>query len=208
MFIIYDAHTNDYVCRAQNGQYTICRNLPCAALFTTERGAQNILSNGGLPKLIASKHTFTIAHVSTKAGKANKILIEAKATPPSSFDFSAPAEIRNAAAYLGKVMENAEELAILLSNIDREISDIQHYIETANLNAAQRSHVFKIFREKLNERRLYKNLMDVTGTMAQVGLSKKNFNNTVASLDGLDTKQYAPRSAYGETLFKTNKVEE
>jgi len=208
MYIIYDANTNDYVCRASQGQYNICRQLPYAALFTTERGAQNILNNGGLPKLIQSKHTFTIAHVSTKAGKANKILITAKETPPKTFDFSAPAEIRKAADYLGRVMENAEDLSVQLSNMDREISDIQHYIETASLNAAQRSHVFKVYREKLTERRLYKNLMDITATMAQAGLSKKNFNNTVASLDGLETKAYSPRSAFGETLFGTKKVED
>ena len=54
MYILFDPNTNDYVCRASNGGYNICKAISQSALFSTEKGALNILNNGGIPKLIAS----------------------------------------------------------------------------------------------------------------------------------------------------------
>ena len=208
MYILFDPNTNDYVCRASNGGYNICKGISQSALFSTEKGALNILNNGGIPKLIASKHTFKPTRVTTKSGKAYKIINPAEPAPVKAFDFSAPEEIRKAADYLGRVMEDAAGLSLSIANMDREISDIQHYIETKPLNAAQRSHIFKIYREKLAERRLYKNLQDITSTMENAHISEKNLKNIVYSVDGLDTKAYSPRSAFGEILFGVKKVEE
>ena len=69
-------------------------------------------------------------------------------------------------------------------------------------------HIFKIYREKLAERRLYKNLQDITSTMENAHISEKNLKNIVHSVDGLDTKTYSPRSAFGEILFGVKKAEE
>lgn len=207
MYILYDKTSGDFVCRAGNGSYGVCRDIKQSALFSTERGAQNILNNGGMPKVIAKKHSFSIARVDTKGGKASHIVINAVEPCLSKFDYSTPEEIRKAADYLGRVMENAVELSMNLSTVDKEISDIQHYIETVRLNAAQRSHAFKLLRDKLNERRLYKNLLDISTSMNNDGLTQKHFANAVASIEGLETKQYAPRSTLGETLFKKQKVE-
>lgn len=208
MYILYDKASEDYVCRAGHGSYGVCRSLGQSALFTTERGAQNVINNGGVPKVIAQKHSFSIAKVDTKKGKASRIIVDAVEPCVSKFDYSTPEEIRKAADYLGRVMEDSVELSMNLSVVDKEISDIQHYIETVRLNAAQRSHAFKLLRDKLNERRLYKNLLDISTSMNSNGLTHKHFVDAVASVDGLKTKQYAPRSVLGEILFKTNKVEE
>ena len=206
MYILYDKTSGDYVCRADNGSYGVCRSLGQSALFSTERGAQNIVNNGGVPKVIAKKHNFSIARVGTKGGKASHIIVDAVEPCVSKFDYSTPEEIRKAADYLGRVMENSVELGTNLSIVDKEISDIQHYIETMRLNAAQRSHAFKLLRDKLNERRLYKNLLDISTSMNNDGLTHKHFANAVASVEGLETKQYAPRSTLGETLFNKQKT--
>ena len=104
MYILFDPNTNDYVCRASNGGYNICKGISQSALFSTEKGALNILNNGGIPKLIASKHTFKPTRVTTKSGKAYKVINPAEPAPIKAFDFSAPKEIRKAANYLGRVM--------------------------------------------------------------------------------------------------------
>lgn len=204
MYILYDKTNKDYVSRESNGNYSTVSQLNRAALFTTERGAKNIYINGNIPKTIMRTHKFDVLRVSTKKGKADKILL-ATEKPEKLFDFSAPEEIRKAADVLGRVMENKEALGVYLSTIDSEINDIQHFIETQPLNGAERSKLFKVLKEKLNERRLYKNMLEVIGTMSNSGMTEKVFVDTVASIEGLETKAYAPRSAFGEQLFKAKR---
>lgn len=203
MYILFDKDNKDYICREGNGTYSTAAQLNRAALFTTERGAKNIYLNGNIPKAIMKTHNFDVLRVSTRNGKAAKILM-ALEKPEKLFDYSAPEEIRKAANVLGRAMENKDAINTYLSTIDSEINDIQHYIETQPLNGAQRSKIYKVLKEKLNERRLYKNLLEVVGTMANAGMTEKIFVNTVASVEGLETKTYAPRSAFGEQLFKGN----
>lgn len=204
MYILYDKTNKDYVSRENNGNYSTVAQLSRAALFTTERGAKNIYINGNIPKAIMKNHNFDVLRVSTKKGKADKILL-ATEKPEKLFDFSAPEEIRKAADILGRVMENKDALGVYLSTIDSEINDIQHFIETQSLNGAERSKLFKVLKEKLNERRLYKNMLEVISSMSNSGMTKKAFIDTVASVEGLETKTYAPRSAFGEQLFKVKR---
>lgn len=80
-----------------------------------------------------------------------------------------------------------------LSDIDKEISDIMHYIEFSKLNAAQGYKAFKMIKDRRIKRRSIKNELNIV----EVILSKK-FNDSISkeimkAVENMDKRTYEPR---------------
>lgn len=65
------------------------------------------------------------------------------------------------ATKFSNVVEEIKEIKLKLSEeqsiLDQKITDIQHYIESRNLNAVEGYKAYKLLQETLKERRLVKN---------------------------------------------------
>ena len=65
------------------------------------------------------------------------------------------------ATKFSSVVEEIKEIKLKLSEeqsiLDQKITDIQHYIESRNLNASEGYKAYKLLQETLKERRLVKN---------------------------------------------------
>ena len=65
------------------------------------------------------------------------------------------------ATKFSNVVEEIKEIKLQLSEeqsiLDQKITDIQHYIESRNLNASEGYKAYKLLQETLKERRLVKN---------------------------------------------------
>lgn len=95
------------------------------------------------------------------------------------------------------IKDRNDELNEKLSNIDKEIVDIQHYIEFGNFNAYQGWVCFKILQNMLRQRRNYKNELEVLRLINDSGIcstasnlsvkisNSKNKNYTARMLDDL-----------------------
>jgi len=70
-------------------------------------------------------------------------------------------ELTNAIKILDKVEEYTDGLCEALSNEDQRISDLLHYIENNNINAAQSCHLIKEIKKVRIERRKIKNDMEL-----------------------------------------------
>ena len=75
-----------------------------------------------------------------------------------------------------------------LSDIDKEINDIYHYIEFSNLDAYRGWKAYKMLKDKLNERRRIKNNLSSATRLSQTIKAKRlKINNEQ------QTKKYTPR---------------
>ncbi len=70
-------------------------------------------------------------------------------------------EITNAIKILDEVEVYTESLCEALSNQDQKTSDLLHYIENNNINAAQSCHLIKEIKKVRIERRKIKNDMEI-----------------------------------------------
>ena len=70
-------------------------------------------------------------------------------------------EITNAIKILDEVEVYTEGLCEALSNQDQKTSDLLHYIENNNINAAQSCHLIKEIKKVRIERRKIKNDMEI-----------------------------------------------
>lgn len=85
------------------------------------------------------------------------------------------------------------ELPQRLSQIDQEITDIQHYIEFNRLNAAEGYKAYKLLQDKLLIRRGIKNDMTKFQVLTSARVSDIFDGTLDKSLESLSNRTYTPR---------------
>lgn len=87
-----------------------------------------------------------------------------------------------------------EELLQQLSDIDKQLCDIYHYIEFSSLNACQGYKAAKMIKDKRIVRRRIKNELQVLGIILNSNLSDEIEQEVVGRIKGMDSRVYDPRS--------------
>ena len=95
-----------------------------------------------------------------------------------------------------------DELVAKLSEIDKEIVDIQHYIEFGKFNCYQGWMCFKMLQNTLRQRRKYKNEIAVLNLIKQCKFDKSSLEALSTTIADIQNKCYRPR-AFPE-LFRAN----
>lgn len=92
------------------------------------------------------------------------------------------------------LMEYKDSLGAALSTIDMEISDLMHYIEIMNLNAANGYKVFAMLKEKRIRRRRIKDDMAKFAVLSDATLEELISGTLLATLKKIDNDRiYTPR---------------
>lgn len=91
------------------------------------------------------------------------------------------------------VQSRQEILNDELSKVDREISDIHHFIEFESLNAYQGWVVYKLLQKKLLKRRSIKDEIMIAGNVLSSKIDYVSLNNVSKSIKGLEHRMYKPR---------------
>lgn len=86
-----------------------------------------------------------------------------------------------------------DELTQQLSAVDQELSDIFHYIEFCNLNAAQGYKAYKMIKERRIKRRTIKNELEVVTAILNKKIGDGIENEISKIVDNLETRTYEPR---------------
>ena len=86
-----------------------------------------------------------------------------------------------------------KELCKQLSDVDKELSDLNHYIEFCNLNAAQGYKAYKMVKERRIKRRYIKNELAVVNKILENKLSDSITEDIGKVIRGLDERIYTPR---------------
>lgn len=86
-----------------------------------------------------------------------------------------------------------EELCKQLSDVDKELSDINHYIEFCNLNAAQGYKAYKMVKDRRIKRRSIKNELVVVDAILEKKISDSITEEIEKVIHSLDERTYTPR---------------
>lgn len=87
-----------------------------------------------------------------------------------------------------------EMLLVALSDIDKEISDINHYIEFGGkFNAYQGWLAFNMLRNRLKKRRKIKDELQILVQLGECKINTAMLNEIKKSIGNLNTRKYQPR---------------
>lgn len=92
-----------------------------------------------------------------------------------------------------EALHRKEELTNQLSQVDKELSDINHYIEFVNLNAAQGYKAYKMIKERRIKRRSIKNELEVLSIILGKKISDSVTDEIQTAVLGMDGRRYEPR---------------
>ena len=92
-----------------------------------------------------------------------------------------------------EALHRKDELLSKLSKVDQELSDINHYIEFCNLNAAQGYKAYKMIKDRRIIRRSIKNELDVLNIILGKKISETATDEIQKAISGMDKRTYEPR---------------
>lgn len=92
-----------------------------------------------------------------------------------------------------EALHRKNELLSQLSKVDQELSDINHYIEFCNLNAAQGYKAYRMIKDRRIIRRSIKNELDVLNIILGKKISETATDEIQKAISGMDKRTYEPR---------------
>lgn len=92
-----------------------------------------------------------------------------------------------------EALHRKDDLLKQLSKVDQELSDIAHYIEFVNLNAAQGYKAYKMIKVRRIRRRSIKNELDVLNIILSKKISETATDEIEKAIAGMDKRKYEPR---------------
>lgn len=209
-YVITDGNGR-WIHRDAVGRYLPTTNIILAERFESRSKAQNILQsciNKNLRKgyrieeIVENSATIngnrqSATNVSVQLEVRPKIN-EAKRISEKVIEESLIDTWRNGISSILETIHSAEgrkeELVTFLSDIDKEISDIQHYIELSeHLNAYQGWLAYCMLRQRLRQRRKIKDELAILTQLGESKVSVDEINKIMKSIEGLSTRHYEPR---------------
>lgn len=92
-----------------------------------------------------------------------------------------------------EALHRKDNLLSQLSKVDQELSDIDHYIEFVNLNAAQGYKAYKMIKDRRIIRRSIKNELEVLNIILGKKISETATDEIQKAISGMDKRTYEPR---------------
>lgn len=176
------------------GKYVQIRSFNQAMKFTDLAKAMNIL-NSSISKSIRS-HYIPEFHETEEivnrnsTDKQNEICFRA-------IDHGELADwqekIQQLVELFGGTENRYSELSTKLSDVDKEITDIEHYIEFGKFNCYQGWLCFKMLQNLLQQRRQYKNEMQLITKMKESKISGNSIKALFEGVKEIQNKLYTPR---------------
>lgn len=199
LYVITDGNKN-YIRRDIDGKYVAARSRALADEFLEKWKAEKVLKNNLTPKkrklyrVVEEDVGFTVVK-KPEQDQAEKPKEERK---PEQLILSPQIEeLRKKIEGVKKFIDDAEnrrsELSDLLSNTDKEITDIQHYIEFSDNNGEDIESTYNMLKTRLKNRRQIKNELSVLRQLAECKMDASMFGDLLTVISDLDNKTYVPR---------------
>lgn len=183
-----------WIMRDRKGKYvpTSCEAL--ADVYSNKR-ANSILQNS-LSK--ALKSCFHLQKIGDPPALVKQItqekVNENTETPSNSENIQYWLDkVSNLNGLASEALHRKDNLLSQLSKVDQELSDINHYIEFVNLNAAQGYKAYKMIKDRRIIRRSIKNELDVLNIILGKKISETATDEIQKAVSGMDKRTYEPR---------------
>lgn len=178
MYILYDNH-GKYICKdtfQQNGamheRFRITTNRRDAASYDTKEKAENVKENCLNRNL--KRMGFIVVEIPCEER------VEIADVKDENFEVDLAAILDDLTHIDSLVVDIPLKKATLfkaLSTVDREISDIHHWLELEKINACQGYRASALLKEKLMRRRDIKNGIEVLRAISDVEVTISNLKN-------------------------------
>ena len=183
-----------WVMRDRNNKYVPTSNEALADVFGNKEA--NSVYQNNLPK--ALKSVFYIQKIDTPPKLVKQIT---HAEVQENTETVSVAEniqywvdkISGLNGLASEALHRKEELINQLSEVDKELCDINHYIEFVNLNAAQGYKAYKMIKDRRIIRRSIKNELDVLNIILGKKISETATDEIQKAISGMDKRTYEPR---------------
>ena len=157
-----------------------------AKIFTTKKAADNFFKSS-LSKPLRNLN-FKVEETELELPSANIN------TQYFEVDINAlQTDINNLSAKLNVLKGNKDWLLDMESEVDKEISDIMHFIEFYNFSASDGYKLCKALKDLRLRRRKIKNELELINIVNTQSLSNVASGQTNKAIDNLNDKKYTPR---------------
>lgn len=95
--------------------------------------------------------------------------------------------------YTAELKRRHDDALQKLSDVDLEISDINHYIELNNVNAYEGWLLYKALRQRLLKRRAIKDELFVIGHIGDCRLRDGDLYDMQCRIEGMENRKFVPR---------------
>ena len=183
-----------WITKNRNGKYV---PTTCEALADTFGNKEaNSVYNNNLSK--ALKSCFRVMKVDNPPELVKQItqekVNENTETPSNSENIQYWIDkISDLNGLASEALHRKDNLLSQLSKIDQELSDIDHYIEFVNLNAAQGYKAYRMIKDRRIIRRSIKNELDVLNIILGKKISETATDEIQKAIYGMDKRTYEPR---------------
>lgn len=183
-----------WIMRDRNKKYVPTSNEALADIFGNKEA--NSVYQNNLSKALKSvfhaekidKPPALIKQISHEEVKSNTETVSVAANIQYWVD-----KVSGLNGLVAEALHRKEELINQLSEVDKELCDINHYIEFCNLNAAQGYKAYKMIKDRRMKRRSIKNELDVLNMILGKKLSESVTNEITNAVLGMDKRIYEPR---------------
>ena len=183
-----------WITKNRNGKYV---PTTCEALADTFGNKEaNSVYNNNLSK--ALKSCFQVMKVDKPPELVKQItqenVNENTETPSNSENIQYWIDkISDLNGLASEALHRKDDLLSQLSKVDQELSDIDHYIEFVNLNAAQGYKAYKMIKDRRIIRRSIKNELEVLNIILGKKISETATDEIEKAVAGMDKRKYEPR---------------
>lgn len=182
-------------------------------IMRDRRGKYVPISNEALADKYSSKVANTVLNNQLSKALRNVFHVEKVDKPPENVKQVTITEVNNNTEkvlvteniqrWLDKIsdlnglasdaLHRKEELLNQLSLVDKELCDINHYIEFCNLNAAQGYKAYKMIKDRRIRRRSIKNELQVLEIILGKRISETATDEIQKAVESMDKRKYEPR---------------
>ena len=196
-----------YIRRDFAGRYTPVRNETLADTWDSKTKAQNVLKSQINKNM---RRRYKIVEVVVESSPPE---VSCSIPPPKKVNEAKEQKIKELSGediedtqldkwargidsfngFILDMEERKNKLSGDLSNIDKEITDIQHYIEFGNFNAYQGWLAFSMLRHRLKKRGKIKNEFQILSQIGECKINSAMVNDIQAAIHKINNKSYTPR---------------
>lgn len=202
MYVITDDHGSYIRKDGYSNKYVPVRNKALAEKFSQRVKAANVLKNGVAKNIRSQYKVVEIEEDSTPVKKPPKEKPKKKDEIAKSIASEKCEEEQtdkwvSGTEQLKEFIVDAEcrkeELINQLSEADKEITDIHHYIELGTFNAYQGWLAFSMLKQKLTKRRKIKNELRVINELGACKITSDMMADINNAINQLENRKYSPR---------------
>jgi hypothetical protein len=183
-----------------NGQYKEVSNLNIADIYDSQKTATNVMLNSISKALSRTYYVAEIVDgniIQCSASRPNKV-VKSKSKQSYRFD-SDFADTKWCKSFVGledlfkEAIKRGRELSQEISDIDSQITDIEHYIEFNSLNCRDGFKIYKKLKDVLQRRRYLKNEQKIVNAINKNHSASEHIKNITSVIGEYEKCEYQPR---------------